>query len=132
MPDMKEETMSRTVRLTCALSLAVAATAATGGSAAADGLCEDIGSGDLCMTVDDLGPGERRVSMWYRKHFGDPVTIRFFYQGRSSPDEITSSWRAVDPGEVTSWQVLEGPDCFSGGMDVQGGPTFYVGGHAIC
>jgi hypothetical protein len=108
---------------------------AAGGAAAADSHCQDIGNGTLCITVDHVGgEGEQlnRISMWYQKHLGDPVTIRFFYQPRTFPDDVRSSWHTVAAGEVTSWQDLRDADCYAAGMEVQGGPEFYLDKYPIC
>ncbi|MBB5803162.1 hypothetical protein F4560_002930 [Saccharothrix ecbatanensis] len=125
-----------TARLAAVLPLVVAATAVAGGTAAADGHCTDIGNGTVCMSVDDTGePGEPTevVSMWYEKHFGDPATVRFFYQPRNFPPEVRSDWRTIAAGEVTSWRELRtGSDCYGGGLEVQGGPEFYLDKYPIC
>ncbi len=119
------------VRFVTALVLVVAANVGSAGTAAADGHCQGIGNGDFCMNVETTSEESARVSMWYRKDFGEPVTVRFafwYYAG----DTTHSSWQPVTTGEVASWQAVAARSCVYGKIEVQGGPVFYLEKNPVC
>jgi len=121
---------TNTARLAAALSLTAAAIVTATGNAAAETYCQDLGNGNFCMSVDGSAEGSL-VTMSYHKEEGDPITIRFAWWYNAG-DTSYSGWLPAAAGDRVVFYDSAAPECISGKMEVQGGPTYYLDRNPIC